>query len=64
MPKTGWTFGNYTVPVNEWGNVLTRMIFATPISGVIDLVATNGEWDTDQQIEHHVASATREMSGS
>lgn len=61
MPKTGWTFGNYTVPVDDWGKVLTADDIRYTYLWGIDLVATNGDWYTDQQIEHHVASATREI---
>ena len=61
MAKTGWTFGNFTIPAGTWGKVLTADDIRYTYLWGIDLVAANNEWYTDQQIEHHVAAATREI---
>ncbi|MCL2174470.1 MAG: hypothetical protein FWB73_00345 [Treponema sp.] len=57
----GWSFGNYTPPPGQWGEICTpddlryTWIFGT------DFKATNGQIFTDEQILYYIENATAEI---
>lgn len=61
LTKTGYCFDNYTVPVDQWGVVLTPDDMRHQWLFGIDLVATNGNEVQDVQLAFAVDAATRAM---
>ena len=59
--KIGWSFGTYSVPDGQFGDVLTPDDMRHTYMWGVDFKASNGETFTDEQIRFTVESAVREM---
>ena len=58
----GWTFGNYVVPENRFGDVLTVDDLKKTYLWGIDFRAQNGDIFTDAQVAAKIRSAVSEMA--
>jgi uncharacterized repeat protein (TIGR02543 family) len=59
--KVGWTFGNYTVPDGDWGEVLTAADLRYTYLWGISFTASTGEEFTDEQVRFKIDAAVREL---
>jgi len=59
--KLGWTFGNYHVPEDQFGEVLTVDDIRFTYLWGIDFRASNGEIYTDEQIKHQIKATAQEF---
>lgn len=59
--KYGYTFGNYVVPDDDWGEILTPDDMRYTYLWGVDFQASNGDTFTDAQIKFCVDSALAEM---
>jgi hypothetical protein len=58
----GWTFGNYTIPDDRFGDILTVDDLRRTYLWGINFQAQNGELFSDAQIVNSIQSATSEMA--
>lgn len=59
--KVGYTFNNYVVPANKWGVVGTPDDLRYTYLFGIQLVASNGQEATDEQLAYVINAATEEF---
>ena len=59
--KYGYTFGNYVVPDDTWGEILTPDDLRYTYLWGVDFKASNGDTFTDKQIKFTIDSALAEM---
>lgn len=59
--KYGYTFGNYVIPDDKWGEILTPDDMRYTYLWGVDFKASNGDTFTDSQIKFTIDSALAEM---